>query len=67
MAKRTDPPEKQLKDRRERANLTQLALAQQIGVDKSTVCLWENGRRKPDRTNSWKLFVLLKLKPMAWQ
>ena len=35
------------KKARERSGLSQQELAQALGVDQSTVCLWETGKTKP--------------------
>lgn len=32
---------------RKRANLSQADVAKEVGVDQSTVCLWETGKTKP--------------------
>lgn len=34
-------------DARRKANMSQLEAARKIGVDQSTVCLWETGKTKP--------------------
>lgn len=36
-----------IKDKREKAQLTQAQLAKELGVDQSAVCLWETGRTSP--------------------
>jgi transcriptional regulator with XRE-family HTH domain len=69
MAKRTSAPRDpgaRLSAAREAANLSQTALAKRLGCSKSSVSLWERGKRSPDREHSWKLFELLKLPPMSW-
>ena len=42
-----------LKALRERAGLSQAALAKKVGVGQSTVGMWESGRNKPENA---KLF-----------
>ena len=36
-----------IKKMRERSGITQKELATQLGVDQSTVCLWETGKTQP--------------------
>lgn len=36
-----------IKEKRERLNLTQHDLAVELGIDQSTVCLWETGKTRP--------------------
>ena len=36
-----------LKNAREDKGLSQMALAKSLGVDQSTVCLWESGKTSP--------------------
>ena len=38
---------KELRDKRKQAGLSQLQLAEQIGVNRSTLSLYEKGERKP--------------------
>ncbi|HUW12480.1 MAG TPA: helix-turn-helix domain-containing protein [Anaerolineae bacterium] len=41
-----------IKDLRTRLGLTRAGFAERLGVGYSTVCLWEQGRTKPDRRNA---------------
>ena len=36
-----------IKDKREQMNISQQALADALGIDQSTVCLWETGKTMP--------------------
>ena len=40
-----------IKEHRERLGLSMAELAEKIGVDASTVCLWEQGKRIPEYTS----------------
>lgn len=37
-----------IKEFREKADLTQLKLAEAVGVSQAAVAMWESGERKPD-------------------
>jgi len=43
------------KELREESGLTQTEFAQELGINKSNVTRWENGQRKPDAENLYKL------------
>lgn len=36
-----------IKEKREQINMTQQELADALGIDQSTVCLWETGKTSP--------------------
>ena len=46
---------KMIRQRRQAVNLTQLAVAQYVGVSKPCICLWESGKRKPGLADLAKL------------
>ena len=48
-----------LRDIRQRAGLTQTALAKQLNVSPEAVTMWESGARKPDIITIKKLSVIL--------
>lgn len=48
---------------REAAGMSQSALAAKIGVDTSSVSLWENGKTYPSYTNICKLAQALNCEP----
>lgn len=50
-----------IRDARERMGITQEDLAKAIGVQKSTVSLWESGQRSPLGDNLTKLASFLKI------
>lgn len=50
-----------IKDAREKMGITQEDLAKAIGVQKSTVSLWESGQRSPLGDNLAKLASFLKI------
>ncbi len=46
---------KNLKELRKKAGLTQLRLADLLGVTEDAVCAWEAGRRNPSRRHLEKI------------
>lgn len=52
-----------IKQRREAAGMSQKQLAAMIGVDASTISLWENGVTSPKMGNLIKLAELFECKP----
>lgn len=49
-----------LKERRKAAGLTQQEVANVLGIDQSSVCLWETGRYKPRKKRLAELAKLYK-------
>lgn len=52
-----------IKEKREAAELTQAELAEKIGVDTSTVCLWESGKREPKFTSVMRMAKVFSCSP----
>lgn len=52
-----------IKEKREAVGLTQAELAEKIGVDTSTVCLWESGKREPKFTSVMKMAKVFACSP----
>lgn len=52
-----------IKQRREAAGMSQKELAAMIGVDASTISLWENSVTSPKMGNLVKLAEIFKCKP----
>lgn len=52
-----------IKEKREAVGLTQAELAEKIGVDTSTVCLWESGKREPKFTSVMKMAKVFDCSP----
>ena len=46
---------KNIKRYRTQSNMSQLALAVEIGVEQSNICLWENGKTLPTIENLIKI------------
>ena len=57
---------KHIKQYRERSKMSQLALASEIGVEQSNICLWENGKTLPTMENLIKIADLFGLKLWAF-
>jgi transcriptional regulator with XRE-family HTH domain len=57
---------KDLKDKRIKEGLTQSQLADEIGIDRSTLSLYENGKRKPSYEVMKQIAKVLK-EPMEIQ
>ena len=57
---------KLIKTYREKSGLSQLALACEIGVEQSNVCLWENGKNCPTLENLVKIADFFGLKLWAF-
>lgn len=57
---------KHIKEYREGSKMSQLALAIEIGVDQSNVCLWENGKTLPTIENLIKIADYFGLKLWAF-
>lgn len=54
---------RRLKQARRNADMTQLALAQKLGANQSTVAYWENGRSEPDSARVQQLAQILNVTP----
>lgn len=52
-----------IKERREEMGMSQLELAEKIGVDASSVCLWENGKREPKFTSVMRMARIFNCSP----
>lgn len=52
-----------LRDLRERSLLSQTELAKAVGVNRQTVCSWEQGRKSPKAVNRRKVVEALRCTP----
>ena len=57
---------KHIKQYREKAKLSQLDLAVELGVEQSNICLWENGKNLPTINNLIKIADFFGLKLWAF-
>lgn len=57
---------KHIKKYRNKSKMSQLALAVEIGVEQSNVCLWENGKTLPTIENLTKIADIFGLKLWAF-